>query len=250
MQLTKQMQKIWNNYGCDILTGLGSAGVILTAASSAYAAYKSILELSNDEIHKTSIKTKAKIIIKNYIPTAILAGSSMACIIGANKLSRKKQAALMSAYILSETALSDLRNRCGNDIRAEIAKDNYSEDSIIEAEPISQYGNKLLFYEEFSGRYFRSTYEHVELAEKKLSDKLADTGYASLNDYYNFLGINETANGNIMGWSDTDVMHYGVDPIHFEYLPIWELPGTDIAANNEVQMIIFPWPPIIGYEDI
>lgn len=58
-----------------------------------------------------------------------------------------------------------------------------------------------LFYDVFSNRYFEAELSVVRKAESALNKKLLNYGYASVNDFYDLLGIKGVGHGNDVGWS-------------------------------------------------
>lgn len=60
---------------------------------------------------------------------------------------------------------------------------------------------KKLFYEPMSRRYFESTMNNVIQAESNMNKKLVNTGEVRLNDFYSYIGIDETDMGDVFGWS-------------------------------------------------
>ena len=135
-----------------------------------------------------------------YIPSVLMGATTIACIFGANYLNKRTQAALMSAYALLDNSYKDFvsktREIYGEDadirVKDDVAKGKY-EDFEIE-------DGKLLFYDEFSGRYFESTTEDVLKAEYELN-KLVSNGAAYLNEYYELLGLIPADYGYFLGWS-------------------------------------------------
>lgn len=78
----------------------------------------------------------------------------------------------------------------------------------------------LIFYEPYSGRYFRSTYSRVLQAEYHMNRNFVLGEVLTLNDWYTYLGLPKLANGDDYCW---DICRSGCDNI------FW------IDFNNEVQ---------------
>ena len=57
-------------------------------------------------------------------------------------------------------------------------------------------------YDVFSGRYFRSDIETIRRVENNINGQLNLECYASLNEFYNGLGIPPIAAGELVGWSE------------------------------------------------
>lgn len=86
-----------------ILTVLSLAGVISTVvtASKDTARAKDVITVTRPRNRKEVLRATWKC----YIPTAISAGTTMACIIGSHYCSNKQKEALSSAYALSQLTL-------------------------------------------------------------------------------------------------------------------------------------------------
>ena len=189
-----------------ILTYVGAAGVIATTVTAVKATPKamSLLEKAKEEKGEnlTTVET-VKIAGPVYIPTIVLGVSTLACIFGANVLSKKGQASLMSAYALADSSYKDYRKKveelygeeAGAQVRAEIAKDKYEE------HPIQVEDGKRLYYDLYSGQYFESSPFEVQKAEYELNKSLMIDDGVYLNDWYRQLGIDQLEHGFDFGWT-------------------------------------------------
>jgi hypothetical protein len=181
-----------------------------------------------------------------YIPAAAIGLSTIVCILGANALNRRQQAAITSAYILLDNAYRTYRDKTrtllGEDadvsVREAIARDRYEETDI------SISGNKQVFYEENCGRFFERTTEEVLQAEYHLNRNFTLRGYTSLNEFYDFLGLPHTERGDVLGWSlDWGESFYGYSWIDFEHRPVKMDDELDVIS------IEMPFPPTADYRD-
>ena len=190
-----------------ILTCIGGAGVVATSVMAVKATPKALTLLKEAREEKGEDLTKLEVVQvagPSYIPAAITGVATIACIFGANVLNKRQQAALMSAYALVDSSYKDFRKKTedlyGKDathnVRKEIAKDKYEEMEIV------RIGDKQLFYDAFSERYFESTLEEVMNAEYKLNRQIAIATGAYLNEFYEFLGIDPIPAGQELGWSN------------------------------------------------
>lgn len=189
-----------------ILTCVGAAGVIATTVTAVKATPKAMILLEKAKEEKGEELTKVetvKIAAPVYIPTMVLGVSTLACIFGANILSKKGQASLMSAYALVDSSYKDYRKKvdelygeeAGTQVRAEIAKDKYNE------EPIQVKDGRILYYDMYSQQYFESTPFEVQLAEYELNKTLMIEDGVYLNDWYRYLGIDQLEQGFDFGWT-------------------------------------------------
>lgn len=203
----------WNRNGSTILTCIGGAGVIATTVMAVKATPKAVTLLEEAKKEKGEDLTKLEVVKVAgpvYIPSVITGVTTLACIFGANSLNKRQQAALMSAYALLDKSFKDYKNKVrdlyGNEAETkvieEIAKDKYV------AEEDSEDDDKELFFDEFSGRYFRSTMYDVQRAEYALNRDLVMRGYAYLNEFYEHLGLEPIDSGYNLGWSPGACLDY------------------------------------------
>ena len=189
-----------------ILTCVGAAGVIATTVTAVKATPKAILLLEKAKEEKGEELTKVetiKIAAPIYIPTMVLGVSTLACIFGANILSKKGQASLMSAYALADSSYKDYRKKvnelygeeAGAQVRAELAKDDYK-DNHIQVED-----GKRLYYDMYSMQHFEATPFEVQKAEYELNKTLMLEDGVCLNEWYSQLGIDQLEHGFDFGWT-------------------------------------------------
>ena len=192
--------------GSTILTCIGSAGVVATSVIAVKATPKAMMLLENAREEKGDNITKFESIVvagPAYIPAIVIGVSTIACMFGANILNQRQQAALMSAYALLDSSYKEYKSKVvdlyGNEVDSrvgeEIAKDKYASDD----KPHDN--SKVLFYDEFSGRYFESTTTEVLKAEYEINKKISGWGGAYLNDFYHTIGLDPTEYGDHLGWS-------------------------------------------------
>lgn len=212
-----------------ILTLMGTAGVIATAAMAAKETPKALKVLDAAKKEKGEALTKMEIVRiagPVYIPTVLTGLSTVACIWGANILSRKNQASLMSAYALLGKSYKKYREAAGrvygedadSKIKAEMAKDTYitADGWSLYSPDLDTENEKMLFYDFYSQRYFTSTAAAVINAQYHLNRNLILKGVVWLNDYYEFLGIDLTEQGDTVGWNMEDFLDDGIQWLDFE----------------------------------
>ena len=232
-----------------ILTVAGSVGVVATAVTAVKATPKVLVLLENAEEEKGEKLTKLeaiKIAAPVYIPSVIIGTSTIACIFGANILNKRTQATLMSAYALLDNSYKEYKGKVselyGEDadgkIREEIAKDKYEEmDGDADC-------NKILFYDEYSMKYFNSTMEDVLRAEYEINKLLATNNGAFLNEFYDLLGLPLTDYGDILGWSTYELMESTWKPwIDFNHRKV------ELEDGLECYILEMVTDPIPNFED-
>lgn len=190
--------------GATILTCIGGIGVVATAVTAIKATPKALERLEEVKEQKGEDLTNFEVIrtvSPVYIPTLLIGASTIACIFGANVLNKRHQASLMSAYAVLNTSYKEYKNKViemlGEDAEQEI-EDEIMKDNLGEA-PKAEVTH--LFYDVYSDRYFESTLHKVQAAEYQLNRHLISHDYVLLNDWYEFLGLEQKAEYEKLGWS-------------------------------------------------
>lgn len=241
-----------------ILTIAGAVGVIATAVSAATATPKAIELVKMAKEEKGEDLTKVETVIvagPAYIPSALLGASTIFCLFGANVLNKRQQASMVSAYALANRSYKDYRSKVkellGNEtdvrIMDAIVKDKCDYQGVYAPGYGSLEGNgeTRLFYDEWGERYFESTIEAVQNAEYHLNRNLSLRGYVDMNEFYRFLGLEPTKEGEVFGYSvGMLVENWESCWIEFDHrtVPISE-------DGLECIVISLPMEPSIEYED-
>lgn len=224
-QFFKSVSSTLSKHSPEILTGIGIAGMVTTTVLAVKATPKALKLIEEVKKEKgtddlTALET-VKTTWKCYIPAAVTGASSIACLIGASRVSLKRNAALATAYKLSETALSEYKEKVIETIgekkeravREKIDKDHVDKNPVSKSEVIITKKGSTLMLDYYSGRYFESDIDQVNKAFNQLNGMLLRGDYVSLNDLYDELGIDHTGTGEIVGWN---VMRTGHDLIQVQ----------------------------------
>ena len=217
-KLVKTARRAVSKHSPEILTGIGIAGMITTTVLAVRATPKALRQieefkecvlLEDEEI--TPIDA-VKVAWKPYIPAAITGVFSIACLIGANSVNARRNAALATAYKLSETAFSEYKEKVietigekkEKTVRDEVAKSRVEKNPVSTTEVIVTEKGNTLCYDAISGRYFKSDIDKIKKAENILNKRLLTEDYISLNEFYNELGLDDTRLGEDLGWNVID----------------------------------------------
>lgn len=238
--------------GATILTGLAAVGVVTTTVMAVKATPKALELLEEAKQEKGEELTKlekVQVAGPSYIPTAVVCASTLVCLFGANVLNKRQQAALISAYAFLDNSFKEykakLKELYGEEAHEEIVNAIAVEKARevgITAESLCMNtsltkdeacGEPVLFYEEYSHRYFESTIEQVIAAQYHTNRNFVLRGYTTLNEFYTFLGLEPTDNGDVLGWAVEDDL-YWVDFNNHK---------TVLDDGLEVYIIETPWGP-------
>lgn len=206
----------------EILTGLGIAGMITTTVLAVKATPKALREIEEFEEcnicdhEKIKPVDAVKITWKYYIPAAVTGTVSIACLIGASSVNIRRNAALATAYKLSETALSEYKEKVIETIgekkekavRDAVAKEQVKKNPVREKEIIVTGNGDSLCFDPLSSRYFMSNIESIKRAENTINKQMLQdiNGYASINDFYDEIGLSRTEVGNYLGWNTENLI--------------------------------------------
>ena len=154
-------------------------------------------------------KEAVKAAWKCYIPAAVTATASTACLIGASAVNNKRNAVLATAYSLSENALKTYREKVvetvgekkEQEIRDAVAKEQLQKNPIVNKEVIITAKGETLCFDTISGRYFKCDIEQIRRTEAELNRELNSCMYVSLNEFYYKIGLRPTKLGDDLGWN-------------------------------------------------
>jgi hypothetical protein len=209
----------------EILTGIGIAGMLTTTVLAVKATPKA-LQLIEERKQEGQVDTLPPVEVvktcwKCYIPAAVTATASVACLIGASSVSARRNAALATAYKLSESAFADYKAKVVETIgekKEQTVKDKVAQEQ-LDKNPVSKNEvyitgkGETLFRDPCSKRYFTFDIDKLRKVENKLNrDMMTDPfGYISLNEFYDEIGLERTALGDDIGWNVSS----GLIEIHF-----------------------------------
>lgn len=225
--LLRQSQLFFKRHGATILTCAGGVGVIATTVTAVKATPKAMRLIEDAEKEKGEELSKwetVKVTGKTYVPTILLGAGTLACIFGANVMNKKQQAALVSAYTLIDSSYKEYKQKL-KELYGEEAHQNIVDAIAVEkakevgitAECLcanscltadESCGDPVLFYDEWSNRYFESTIEQVITAEYHINRNFVLRGFTVLNELYEFLGLETTDYGSELGWTVEDELYW------------------------------------------
>ena len=208
----------------EILTGIGIAGMVVSTVLAVKATPKAlqlIEEEKNKQLDTDSEETSVvkdlntidvvKATWKCYIPTVVTGAVSMACIIGANSVNLKRNAALAAAYTLSDTALREYREKVIETIgdkkeravRDKVAEEKLKKDPVETGKPVVMINScNTRCYDVITKQRFTSDIETIRRIVNDLNERMiGGEDYISLNDFYYELGLEPVRIGDELGWN-------------------------------------------------
>lgn len=212
-EIFDSISKFADKHSPEILLGVGISGMITTTVLAVRATPKAVRTLDETKKRKQKLKLNAGETIaavwKFYIPAVITGGLSTACLIGSNTVNNRRNAALATAYAISETALKSYSEKVVEAIgekkelaiREAVSKERMEENPVSKSEIIVTQKGNTLCYDTISGRYFKSDMERIQRTVNQINKRLRDEMYISLNEFYIELGLPTIKIGDSLGWN-------------------------------------------------
>jgi len=186
-------------------------------------------------------------VVKLYAPSVTLGVCSIACVVSAHGIMRRRNVALIAAYKAIETSFTEYKKRVatefGEDTEKEISQGithEYAEDEkgkkklVAKVDPngVSQYGR---FFDETCSDWskvpdYNVTY--VRAQQNIANDLMHSRGHIFLNEVYDMLGLPRSKAGQIVGW----VVGEGDGYIDF---------GIDSLINEKAREFVNGYEPAI-----
>lgn len=234
-----------------ILAWVSAAGVAVTTGLAVRSTAKSLKKIQKAERRYGRKLTKGEMVktaAPSFVSTFVVGGVTIACIFTGDRLHIKREMAIGSAYAMISQAYQEYRKEVAKINAGEVdqqALSNIRQKEIEERKIPKPEGDKLLFFEEISGRYFESTMLEVVDAEYHFNRNYwLRGGYSNLNEFYDFLGLDRTPAGDILGWSSYwGEAFYGYTWVDFEHTL------TTLDDGLECYIISYPFPPTGDYEN-
>ena len=246
----KSAGRVLTKYSPGILTGIGITGMIGATFMAVKATPKALYLIESkkeeSEVEELTPVETIKTCWTCYIPATLTTVVSAVCLIGASTVSAKRNAALATAYSISEAALREYQEKVvevigekkEKAVRDAVAKNQIERDPVTKSEVVIIDSNSnTLCYEPLSGRYFKSTIDKIKKAEIKLDRQMIQEMYVSLNDFYWEIGLDETDLGDKMGWN----LSKGYMDLSF---------SSQLADDGTpCAVIVYGIPPVYDYQN-
>lgn len=224
-QFLKSVQSVASKHSPEILTGFGIAGMITTTVLAVRSTPKALKYLEDAKYEKgeeLTVPEKVKVCWKCYIPAVVTGTASVACLVGASSVSLRRNAALATAYKLSETALTEYREQVVETIgekkeqtvREKVSQKKLDDHPVTKSEVIITGNGSCLCLDPLSKRYFESDRDRIAKAENELNNRMLHDicGSASLNEFYDEIGLDYTDIGDDLGWNTDHLIKLDITP--------------------------------------
>ena len=194
--IAKGVRTAMKKHSPEILTGIGIAGMITTTVMAVKATPKALILLEEKKDELDTDRLEPKDIIKTawpcYIPAAVVGSISVFCLIGASSTNLRRNAALATAYTLSESTLKEYQEKVVETIgekKEQSIRDSVSKDKMVK-NPVREV---ILF----------DTRGDAEAVLDAMNDIISQYGTVSVSDFYDLARVpNDNFTMNRYGWTN------------------------------------------------
>ena len=224
--LTKDVGRIIAENSPQILTVLGVVGTVGTAYLAHKAGREATITLGPDPHYSSSEEklrplTKKEIVEKTwklYVPAATAGVMTVGCIIAANRVQARRFAALAAAYGVLSGDFDDFRDKAAEKLGLRKLDETDKELAEKKIQGKLPAGTALpdgqtWFCDMSTMRIFPSTMESVKRAQNKVNYEVNNFKSSSLNEFYEWLELDVTTLGNILGWNSEKPCEIAFEPI-------------------------------------
>lgn len=200
-----------------LLLGTTIAGVVTTGVLSAKAGWKArgIVDqaMAEDEYgnapEELTLQEIAQMTWMEFTLPVISGAGTIASAVGTHTIHTKRANAMAALYAVTSNKLDDMSEKAEEllgpkktqQLNNEIAQRQVDRNPVDNSEVIILDENDELCYDEWSGRWFKSSMNKIEGAINAINRQLIDEGDASLNDFYERVGLPTITMGSSFGWS-------------------------------------------------
>lgn len=214
--IVKKLAKVTEDNSPAILTSIGVVGTVATSLLAGRASFKAAQLLDDqetlairDDLPPLEKKEKVKLVWKLYIPATSSAVFTIAAIILANRIGTRRAAAVAAAYVLSERAFEEYREKIiekigpkkERDARDEIAQERVNRNPPPGTDVVLMGEGSVMCMESFTGRYWLCDMETLRSAQNTVNARILSDSYASLTDFYSSVGLPSTSISDEFGWN-------------------------------------------------
>lgn len=220
---TRQIGKTITRNSPALLTALGVGGLLATVIMAIKATPKALeaLDYERDfrrlEEHDTEpleFMDVLELTWKFYVPTILMGGTTIACMISSNHILLRRNAALASLYSITEKALHEYQEQVVEkigekkeaQIQEELAQKKLNDHPVDSSSIIITGKGTFPCFDMFSARYFEGDVETIRQKVNTFNQRLLREGWLNINEFYYELGLEPIELGEEFGW----IAEYGM----------------------------------------
>lgn len=189
-----------------------SVGVLSTAYLTGRASFQAAHVLSEDSTHR-STEDRVRLVWKLYIPAGASAATTILLVTGIRHVDGRRILAANTALAVSQRAyegyreqvIEELGEKKDQTFLAKVAEKRVNESVPLRPDMIVGSGS-VMCCELYTGRYFMSDMESINRAVNEINSRLNKHDYATLDDFYYEVGLENTTTSGQTGWESPKLM--------------------------------------------
>ena len=218
-------------------------------------------EVANKDLAIVYTQTAWKF-VKLYGPSVLIGVASIGCMVGSNRILRKRNVALAAALTTVEKSFKDYRGRVidrfgkdldrelrfgikAKEIKEKVVDENGNETTVTKTVEVVDPNTahslySVVFCEGNPGWTKNAELNKVFLIQQQnwANDKLRLRGYLTLNEVYDMVGAPTTAYGQIAGWVYTEDSSVGDNFVDFGIFDVTNEKACDFVNGRERSIIL------------
>ena len=218
-------------------------------------------EVANKDLAIIYTQTAWKF-IKLYGPSVLIGAASIGCMVGSNRILRKRNVALAAALTTVEKSFKDYRGRVidrfgkdldrelrfgikAKEIKEKVIDENGNESTVTKTVEVVDPNTahslySIVFCEGNTGWTKNAELNKAFLIQQQnwANDKLRLRGYLTLNEVYEMVGAPTTAYGQIAGWVYTEDSSVGDNFVDFGIFDVTNEKACDFVNGRERSIIL------------
>ena len=218
-------------------------------------------EVANKDLAIIYTQTAWKF-VKLYGPSVLIGVASIGCMVGSNRILRKRNVALAAALTTVEKSFKDYRGRVidrfgkdldrelrfgikAKEIKEKVIDENGNETTVTKTVEVVDPNTahslySIVFCEGNTGWTKNAELNKAFLIQQQnwANDKLRLRGYLTLNEVYEMVGAPTTAYGQIAGWVYTEDSSVGDNFVDFGIFDVTNEKACDFVNGRERSIIL------------
>ena len=218
-------------------------------------------EVANKDLAIVYTQTAWKF-VKLYGPSVLLGAASIGCMVGSNRILRKRNVALAAALTTVEKSFKDYRGRVidrfgkdldrelrfgikAKEIKEKVIDENGNETTVTKTVEVVDPNTahslySIVFCEGNTGWTKNAELNKAFLIQQQnwANEKLRLRGYLTLNEVYEMVGAPTTAYGQIAGWVYTEDSSVGDNFVDFGIFDVTNEKACDFVNGRERSIIL------------
>lgn len=207
-----------------LLVAGASVGVIATAYLAAQGGYRSVRVLEQVEHPDMSWREKVHHVWRFYIPAAGAGAATIVCVAGLKHVDGRRILAAQGALEVSRRAFEGYRAQVVDELggkKDQLFAARAAEQAIQTQPPLIVAGEgQVLCCELYTGRYFISDMQSLTRAVNEINQKTLKHDYATLDDLYYILGLQQTTESGNIGWTPTQLLELEFSSVIYNDKPV------------------------------